>query len=94
MSLDTNAAEHFLSQTPKIFHNIFTAMLTPFKRSHYLGDNSDDSSDEAPLLFSPLKSPGGQENCQELDIMDHCHAKEPGRESSKKVRSESESGET
>ena len=60
-------------------------MLTAFKTSHLQGDPSDESSDEAPLLFSPLTSPSCQENCQELDMMDHCHVNEPKREKNKKV---------
>ena len=62
-------------------------MLKAFKSSHFPGDPSDESSDEAPLLFSPLTSTSCQENCQELEMMDHCHVKEPRRESSKKVGS-------
>ena len=64
-------------------------MLTAFESSHFQGEPSDESSDEAPLLFSPLTSPSCQENCQELDMMDHCHVNEPKREKNKKVGGDS-----
>ena len=50
-----------------------------------LGDH-DDSSDDVPLLFSPLSSSPAHNSSQELDLMDHCHGKEPRRDSSSKAR--------
>jgi len=57
-------------------------MLHPFK----LGPDHDETSDDVPLLFSPLSSSSLSHSTQELDLVDHCHGLEPKRDASAKAR--------
>ena len=50
-----------------------------------LGDR-DDSSDDMPLLFSPISGPSSLHSSQELEHLDHCHGQEPRRDSSRKAK--------
>jgi len=57
-------------------------MLHPFK----IGADHDETSDDVPLLFSPLSSSSISHSSQELDLVDHCHGLEPKRDASAKAR--------
>jgi len=51
------------------------------------GTDHDETSDDVPLLFSPLSSSSTQlHSSQELDLVDHCHGLEPKRDASAKAR--------
>jgi len=50
------------------------------------GDDHDETSDDVPLLFSPLSSSSLSHSSQELDLVDHCHGLEPKRDASAKAR--------
>jgi len=43
------------------------------------GEDHDETSDDVPLLFSPLSSSSVSHSSQELELVDHCHCPEPKR---------------
>jgi len=50
------------------------------------GDDHDETSDDVPLLFSPLSSSSVSHSSQELELVDHCHCPEPKRAASATAR--------
>jgi len=46
------------------------------------GYDHDETSDDVPLLFSPLSSSSISHSSHELDMVDHCHGLEPTRDAS------------
>jgi len=50
------------------------------------GPDHDETSDDVPLLFSPLSSSSLSNSNQELELVDHCHCLEPKRDASAKAR--------
>jgi len=50
------------------------------------GADHDDTSDDVPLLFSPLSSSSASHSSQELELVDHCHGLEPKRDASAQAR--------